>query len=119
MIKNLWSNVELYCGYRHEEPIKMEIQQGATTVFYACPKYHEENREEEERACRNFLYLNEYEKMLKKISDTLYKSEMENIKENLENYKWSENGVDFEIFYHKGDDLRVKMINRKSINGKG
>lgn len=115
MITNLWNNIELYCCHRHDEPIKMEVQQGPKTIFYACPKYHEDNRDDEEKACRNFLYLNEYEKMLNKISDLLYKAEMNNVKDNLEHYKWSENGVDFEIFSHVGDKIKIKMVNRKSI----
>ncbi len=119
MIKGLWENVTLYCNHRHETPVEMVVEQGPKTVFYACPKYHEYNREEGEKACANFLYLNEYEKMLTKISSLFEEADKEGEILNLTNYKWTENGVDFEIFEHKKingkDKIKVKMVNRKTF----
>lgn len=118
MITNLWQKVELYCGNRHEVPVRMDIQQGPTTVFYACPKYHEYNREPGEKACANFLYVNEYEKMLAHISAILIEADKNNEIPNLTGYKWSENGVDFEVFEHitekSKEKIKIKMFNRRA-----
>lgn len=114
MIKNIWGTIKLYCP-RHEEPIPLEIQNGSKVLFYACPKYNPMNREQHEIACRNFIYLNEYEKMIEHVSHLLEVADMNNEVIDLTNHKWSDNGIDFEIFKYSDNDIRIKMLNRKAL----
>lgn len=113
MITNIWNDIEVYCP-RHDELIPLEIQTGSKVLFYACPKYMPDKREKNETACRNFIYLNEYEKMINKISSMLEEAQLNNEIVDLTGEKWTDNGIDFEIFEHD-KKIKVKMLNRKAL----
>lgn len=113
-IKNIWKEIEVYCGNGHNELVKMEIQQGPHSLFYACPKYHPENRTKDERACANRINLIDYEKMINHISDILIEAEMNDVVENLTGHSWSANGIDFKII-SDDDKIRVLMLSKKSL----
>lgn len=115
MIQNIWGMVEIYCNHRHEKPIKMEIQEGPHSLFYACPKYHPENRTADERACSNRINLIDYEAMINHVSDILMGSMLNNSQDNLTNYAWSSKGIDFKIIEHTKDKIKILMTNKKAI----
>ena len=114
MIKNIWNEIEVFCGNGHNELIKMEIQQGPHSLFYACPKYHPENRGENERACNNRINLVDYEKMIDHISDILIDAELDGRVEYLTGHSWSANGIDFKVVDHS-DKIRILMLSKKSL----
>lgn len=114
MIQNIWQKIELYCGV-HSEPIKMEIQEGPHSLFYACPKYYPENRDIGERACANRINLVDYEAMINYISKLLIDADVNNEKLVLANYKWTMKSIQFEIFEHEGEMIKIKMINKKAL----
>lgn len=115
MIKNIWQMIEPYCDNGHTEDIKLEIAEGPFSLFYACPKYQEENRSTGERACSNRVNLVDYEKMIMYISDMLLDAEADGCQINLKNYKWVKGGIDYEIFEHTQDTIKVKIKARKSL----
>lgn len=114
MIKNIWDTIEVYCGNGHDKLVKMEIQQGPHSLFYACPKYHPENRHEGERACNNRINLVDYEKMIDHISSILIDAEMNGRVEYLTGHTWSSNGIDFKIIAHDSK-IKVLMLSKKSL----
>lgn len=116
MITNLWQSVEIYCD-NHEEPIKMTIQQGPHSLFYSCPKYYPENRNEDERACSNRINLIDYEAMINYIGNLLMDAELNNRSDNLANIKWQSKGIEYYITKHTKGLIKVKMINKKAIKG--
>ena len=66
-IAEAWKYIKPKCGCHGENKIDMVIQEGPASLFYACPKYHPENREPGERACNNRLNLIEYQKMVEDV----------------------------------------------------
>ena len=46
MIRGFWNSVQVICGNHCNEQIEMTVQEGPSSLFYACPKYHPENRTE-------------------------------------------------------------------------
>jgi len=117
MIRNIWNTIEVYCDNRHEIPIPMQIQEGVS-LFYACPKYHNANRDDHEYACSNRINLIEYESMVLYISDIIMENEMNNCSANLNNYEWSnKKGITFKIFEHTKDKIKVIVRNTPAING--
>ena len=115
MIANIWKEIEVFCENRHEEPVKMEIQDGPHSPFYACPKYHPENRTEEERACSNRINLVDYENMINYISDEITENVKNGCEANLTNYKWTKKGIEFHIFSHAPNEIKVLVSNKKAI----
>lgn len=116
-ITSSWNDVELVCCNRHEHPIQMVIQQGPSSPFYACPKYHEDAREEGERACNNRLSLQDYSKMLSHLHDLIGAAEMNDERVNLTNYTWKDRkGTEFKVLEHNGDYLVVRVYNKRAIN---
>jgi ectoine hydroxylase-related dioxygenase (phytanoyl-CoA dioxygenase family) len=115
MIKGSWDNVRLVCCHRHDEPVPMEIQQGST-LFYACPKYHAENRTEDERACNNRLSLQDYTKMLEHLHEIMIKSELADEKINLTNHTWKDKkGIEYKVLQDVNGKLVVEVLNKKAI----
>lgn len=119
MVKNFWNMVELYCGNHNyqdgDEIIKMTPKEGPLSLFYSCPKYYPENRDELERACANRLDLVNYEKMIDHLSKLFEEAELNGSKVNFKNHKWKEKGIEYEVFEHTEKSIKVKMINRKAL----
>lgn len=116
MITGTWDDITLVCGYRHEEPIPMVIQSGPSSPFYACPKYHPENRVGNERACGNRLSLQDYTKMLEHLHQKIVEAEMRDEKINLANYEWKDKkGTLFKVLSHEGSKMTIQVYNKRAI----
>jgi hypothetical protein len=94
----------------------MEIQNGPHSLFYACPKYHPDNREPDERACSNRINLVDYEIMLKHLQDILTDAMMHDRQEDLTNHSWVYKGIEFKVFeYTKDKIIKITMTNKKAV----
>jgi hypothetical protein len=115
-ISGTWGDIVLMCNYRHEEPVEMALQQGPSSLFYACPKYKTENRTEDERACNNRLNLVDFENMLKHLDGIRCDCELKNEKTVLANYQWKDKkGTEFKVLKHEGDMLTIGVVNWQAI----
>lgn len=116
MITGSWGDITLVCSHRHEIPIPMVIQQGPSSPFYACPKYHPENRSLDERACNNRLSLEDFSKMLAHLHSILVDAEMNDEKVNLTNHTWKDRkGTIFKVLKQDGDKLTIEVYNKRAI----
>lgn len=107
--------IEVYCGNDHDDDQKLEIQNGMYQIFYACPKYHIENRNPEERACNNRISVDDYENMITEISRLLEDAETSGQKINLKNYKWTKKNIEFIVKEHTNDKIKIYMRNKVAI----
>jgi len=115
MIKNIWKTIKVYCGNDHKELYELKIENGMYQLFYACPRYHIENRAPGERACNNRISIDDYENMISHISKLLEDAEMNGQSVNLAHYKWRKKNIEFEIFEHTSDSIKVFMKNKVAI----
>ena len=116
MITGSWNDITLVCCHRHPEPIPMVIQEGPSSLFYACPKYHPENRAEDERACNNRLSLEDYTKMLSHLHDLIINAEMRDEKIILTYYTWKDRkGTQYKVLKQDGDKLTIEVYNKRAI----
>jgi len=114
MIKGFWQTTTLVCAnHPVGNEVVMTIQQGPKNLFYACPKYHPENRADGECACANRISLTEFEGMLGKIFTVLEKSDEAGIVLNLTNYSWKSRMLEFKVLSHTYTEMKVKVLNRK------
>ena len=74
MITGSWDDITLVCGNTHDEPVNMVLQEGPSSLFYACPKYHRENRSEGERTCNNRLSIDDFLKARPSMRKSLRRS---------------------------------------------
>lgn len=112
-IKNSWSSVKLICGnHSDEQKVEMVIQQGPHSLFYACPHYYEQNREEGERPCFNRLNLVDFERALSHLADVQMDDETI---VSLDHYKWKKNGVEYQVISHKDGKIVLRVLNRKAL----
>lgn len=118
MITGSWDDIQLVCCYRHDKPVPMAIQEGPNSPFYACPKYHPENREEGERACSNHLSLQDYSKMLEHLHTKIIDAEMNDERLNLTNYAWKDKkGTEFRVLSQEGSRLVISVYNKRAVFG--
>lgn len=116
IITGTWDNVKLVCCQRHKEPVPMVIQDGPSSPFYACPKYHPENREEGEFACNNRLSVQDFSKMLEHLHQIIIASEMRDEKVNLTHYEWKDRkGIEYKVLSHTGDKLVISVYNKRAM----
>lgn len=116
MIKNFWNNVILLCGNpNHTEEISMSIVNGTHSLFYACPKYSEENRNNNERACPNRINLIDYEAMLNHISEMVEQAILDNTTINLTSHKWTKKGITFEVISFSEDKIVVTVLDSRKF----
>lgn len=114
MITGSWARTKLLCG-NHEIDVEMAIQEGGKTLFYSCPKYYPEKREENESRCLNRISLRDFEKMLEHINDEIVNAEINNEIINLKHHKWKSGGIKYEIIEHTDEQIIVKMLNEKAL----
>lgn len=116
-ILNSWENIHFICTHRHKKPQPMKIMESARAVFYACPKYFPDNREEGEPSCCNAIYLNDAEKAVAAINDRLGKAAVNDEEVNLANYRFSIDNVDYHIIKDEDGQIEVEVLNRKVVRG--
>lgn len=114
-IAEAWKYIKPKCGCHGENKIDMVIQEGPASLFYACPKYHPENREPGERACNNRLNLIEYQKMVEKLTGMIAEADCEGGTVDLTNFHWSAKGVEYNVLEHKGDHITVEIKNIRAM----
>lgn len=85
-------------------------------MFYSCPKYYPENREEGEPCCRNHISMKEFESMLAYLSDTLEKAQKGGGSIDLTGLRWkSKSGVEYNVIRHTDKHIYVKCLNQRAL----
>lgn len=117
VITGSWDDVVLVCTHNHKEPVEMVIQQGPSSPFYACPKYHEENRAPGERMCNNRLSLVDFTKMLEYLHGRIIESELQDRRITLTNMAWKDRkGTEYKVLKHEGNKLVISVYNKRAMN---
>ena len=115
-IHGSWETTKIICGnHGGSENIEMVPQQGGLSMFYACPKYHPENREDNEKPCFNRINLLDYTDMLDHIASVLVDAEEHDEMINLKNHKWTKKGIEYTVMSHTPTELVIKVLNKKSL----
>lgn len=107
--------VKVYCGADHDELTELEVENGMYQLFYACPRYKRQNRAENEKACNNRISIDDYEGMIKHISDLLEEAELNGTSLNLTNYTWKKKGITFKVIEHTKDKIAITMLNKTAM----
>ena len=119
MVGNFWNNIHLYCGkHGDDHSIELVPHESPTgrDIFYSCPKYYPENREEGETACGNRLSMLDYENMVNKLSDMVSKAEMSGQTLNLGGFAFkNRSGVIFKVLKDEHGRLDILVDNKRSI----
>ncbi len=115
MIRGQWRSVEVVCGNHDNDNNILVIQQGPHSLFYACPKYHPDNRKTGEAPCFNRLNLVEYERMLDHLADILIEAEKNGQVINLKNYSWTKRGVTYTVLHHSNEKMVIRVLNKKAL----
>lgn len=117
LITGTWDDIKLVCCHRHTEPVPMVIQEGPSSPFYACPKYHPENRLPGEYACNNRLSIQDYFKMMEHLHTMIIEAELHDEKLNLTHHTWKDKkGTVFTVLEQDGDKLVISVYNKRAIN---
>lgn len=114
-MEGAWGAIRPICGCHGDEEIEMTIQEGPHSLFYACPKYHPENRAPGERACANRINLIEYQKMVEKLTSELAEAEANHGSADLTNWKWKERGTEFAVTKHEKGKVTVSITNKRAL----
>lgn len=123
MIQNLWHAVQITCGCHNDQKIPMVPHEGSTTfvqggvqnsLFYSCPKYYPDQRNEGEKPCFNRLSIDEYEDLIMHLSNLLEDAECSGATVNLAGIRWkNKKGTLFEVLKHNSKGIRVAVMNRQ------
>lgn len=132
MVVNLWQRVRLFCGNHEKDEngyprmTPHEAASSATSrglygagvqnMFYACPRYYPDAREEGEPACRNHISMKEFENMLDYISGIIEKANRADEICDLTGLSWkSKTGTEFKVIKHTDEHIDVVCLNKKSL----
>lgn len=115
MVKNLWKHIEVVCGNHEKDYPVMGLKQGHRSLFYSCPKYYPEARQPGERACKNHVSTDDFEKILEKLSEEAEKQMINGQKICLKNLKFKVKTIEVEVIYHVDDVIKLKVKNKKAL----
>ena len=114
MLSNFWKGLSFYCMNGHEHPIQMVCKEG-NSLFYACPKYNDDNRLTGEHKCANRLSITDLERLVDHINSKLCDDGFLNNVVNLKGHVWRENGVDYKILVHNRDKICVQCLDHSAL----
>lgn len=116
-ISGSWDDITLVCGNGHrDEIVQMRIQEGPSSLFYACPKHAKENRREGEALCNNRLNLVDFTTMLQHLHNLIGEAEENDSTINLTAYHWKDKkGTEFRVLKHNGDKMTIQVKNNRAI----
>lgn len=106
-----WGKIVPICGNHGEEMIEMVVNNGPHSMFYSCPKYYPQNRNENERACNNRINLIEYQAMVDHLMDIIASEAIQNNSIDLTNYTWTKKGIVFCVLKQEKEILYVQIKN--------
>lgn len=133
MIINLWQKIRLFCGNHEEmegksyphmtphaaaesETARAMYGNSTMNMFYSCPKYYPDGRDENEPACRNHISMKEFEGMLDKIASEIEKAQRNDTVTDLVGMRWkSKSGVEYRIIRSDDEHIDVVCLNPKSL----
>ncbi len=116
-VLNSWENIHFLCTHRHKTAQPMTIMSSPRAVFYACPKYFPDNREEGEPSCVNAIFLTDAEKAVGAINDRLGKAAVSDEEVNLANYRFTIDNVDYHVLRDEDGQIDIEVLNRKVVRG--
>lgn len=103
MIKNLWNVVKIVCGNHGKDTPDMKIEQlSPKNIQYVC-------------SCCNAITVDDYDKVIKKISDEIENAEANGVDVNLKYMKWKQRNIDYKILCFKENKIIVSAVNRKIV----
>lgn len=114
MLKNLWNITNFYCSHRHT-PTKMEFLNGPLSLFYACPKYYEQNREPGELMCSMRLNLVDAEGILDKFSSIVLKDLEDDIIRDYTNMEFEYKAIHVKVLHYDEHHLDLDILNKKAL----
>jgi len=118
MITNIWDKLVLVCGnHPDDKEEQMWIHEGVPgkSPFYSCPRYVSVFRKEGSKSCNNRFSINEMQQLIKKLEE-LIKDPVSPYNVNLMGYKWTENGIDYEVLKHSSEEIRISVLNRRAMS---
>lgn len=115
MVKNLWKQVLIVCGNHGEPENVMSLKTGHRSMFYSCPKYYPEAREPGERACKNHVSVDDFEKILGRLSKEVEELMISGQKPCLKNLKYKVKTIEVEVMKHSDNCLVLKVLNKKAL----
>ena len=116
MITNLWNKIDVFCGCHDEcSPVRLIPHEGPHSMFYSCPKYYPENRNENEIACANRLNLIELEEAIERISREMEDGGTFSVV-NLRGFKWkNKKSTEFKVIRHDNTGISLSIRNIRSL----
>ena len=117
-----FKNMRIFCAC-HKQPVEMKIHEGSQyaafngqsgSIFYSCPKYYEDAREEGEKPCFNRLSLTEYEMLIEDLSKVF--NENSDAQINLTGYRYkNKKGTDFHVLKQGNGYFDVSVLNNRAL----
>ena len=119
MIKNLWNKTEIVCGCHEgmpiDEKIIMQPKAGHKSMFYACPKYYPENRQKGEIACVNHVNVEDFQKILNRISEECEKSMIFGQSPVIIGFTFKLKDITVKVLEYTPEKLVIQVYNKKAI----
>lgn len=114
VIKNLWKETEFYCSHRHE-PVKMSYNSGPHSLFYSCPKYYPDNRNENEQACPMRINMVDAEAVLEKLSAYIEDDWANDIERDYTNFEFDYKSVHVKVLEYHDGHFKLNIFNKKAL----
>lgn len=129
MQANFWTRIKLVCANHEDGDMPLmsphapaegntsRVLYGTQTdMFYSCPKYYPENREDGEPCCRNHISIKEFEGMLNHLQKLVTDIESVGGTIDIVGERWkSRQGVEYTVVKQTPNHIYVSCLNRKAV----
>lgn len=107
MIRNLWNVVKIVCAKHSNTPELVLTQITPKKIQYVCMN------KEDDKCCKNYITVEDYDGVIKKITEEIEKAEFSGSIVNLKNYSWTARNIVYKILCFKEDKIVVQALNKK------
>lgn len=105
-MENLKQIINIYCGVDGE---RLKLVKGKYSIYYRCPKYEKDNRDEYESVCTNNISLKDKQYICSIIQEKYNQGLLR------ENYEHNYMHIRFRIVSINKNEIKVLVINKKKI----
>lgn len=113
-IIKFWDSLSFICGNHADNDHVMVLNQTIHGINYVCPSCLKET-EPYQRKCMNSISIDDYDGVIKYITNEITESLDNNELINLTHHKWKKKNVEYEVLEHTDKQLKIKALNRKMV----
>lgn len=113
-IIKFWDTLSFICGNHEDNDHEMVLNQTTRGINYVCPSCLEQT-EPYKKKCMNAISIDDYEGVIKYVTNEITEALDNNELINLTHLQWKKKNVEYEVIEHNINKIKIRALNKKLV----